>query len=194
MWIARRTSGWAALSGYYAIDGKSGEYSVFRHAGPGPENLSNVFVTSMVEDRSGYLWLGTYGGGLNRYDPRTRRFAAFRHNPADPHSLSHDIVYRLMVDHQGTLWVGTGDGLNRCEDPATGRFRSWRAGPDGASPQEVSGMVEDSNGVLWLASGTLQRFDPAAGRFTALQARSLGSRKSNSGKVPRLSFGRERRE
>ena len=40
-----------------------------------------------------------------------------------------------------------------------------RAG--GASPQEVAGIVEDSKGVLWLTSGTLQRFDPAAGRFTA---------------------------
>src|SRR5678815_3519307 len=28
-------------------------------------------------------------------------------------------------------------------------------------------MVEDSTGVLWLVSGTLQRFEPAAERFTA---------------------------
>ena len=89
--------------------------------GPLPANLSNIFVISIVEDRSGYLWFGTYGG-LNRYDPRTGRFAAFRHNPADPHSLSHDIVYSLMVDHQGTLWAGTAAGLSRLEDPGTGRF------------------------------------------------------------------------
>jgi PAS domain S-box-containing protein len=161
--------------GLTRIDNKSGEYSVFRHAGPPPADLSNVFVTSIVEDRSGDLWVGTYGGGLNRYDPRTRRFTAFRHNPADPESLSHDMVYSLMVDHQGTLWAGTEDGLNRCDDPATGRFRSWKAGPAGASPQEVPGMVEDSNGVLWLASGTLQRFDPAKGRFTAYRLNPVGT-------------------
>ena len=142
---------------------RSGKYRFFRKAGPAPANLSNAFVISIVEDRSGYLWFGTYGG-LNRYDPRTGRFAAFRHDPADPHSLSHDIVYSLMVDHQGTLWAGTGDGLNRCEDPVTGRFRSWKAG---GSPQQVAAMVEDSKRVLWLVSGTLQRFDPATGRFTA---------------------------
>ena len=85
--------------GLTRIDGKSGNYSFFRKAGPAPANLSNTFVISIVEDRSGYLWFGTYGGGLNRYDPRTGSFAAFRHNPADPHSLSHDIVYSLMVDH-----------------------------------------------------------------------------------------------
>lgn len=150
--------------GLTRIDGKTGAYSLFRRSGPPPENLSNVFVTSIVEDRSGYLWLGTYGGGLNRYDPRTRKFAVFRHNPADPNSLSHDIVYTLMLDHQGKLWAGTEDGFDLCEDPTTGRFRSWKTG---ASPQQVPGLAEDSHGVLWLASGTLQRFDPAAERFTA---------------------------
>jgi ligand-binding sensor domain-containing protein len=71
-----------------------------------------------------------------------------------------------MVDHQGRLWAGTTDGLSRLEDAATGRFRSWKAEPAGA-PQQVTAMVEDSNGVLWLESGTLQRFEPATGRFIA---------------------------
>ena len=171
--------------GLTRIDGKSGKYSFFREAGPAPANLSNSFVISIVEDRSGYLWFGTYGG-LNRYDPRTGRFAAFRHNPADPHSLSHDIVYSLMVDHQGTLWAGTADGLNRLEDPATGRFRSWKAGPAGASPQEVSAIVEDSNRVVWLLSGTLQRFDPATGRFTAYRLDPFGTGKADRESSPAL--------
>ena len=44
--------------------------------------------------------------------------------------------------------------------------QSWKAEPAGA-PQQVTAMVEDSNGVLWLESGTLQRFEPATGRFIA---------------------------
>jgi ligand-binding sensor domain-containing protein len=163
---------WVGSSlGLTRIDGKSGGYSFFRSAGPAPANLSNIFVISIVEDRSGYLWFGTYGG-LNRYDPRTGRFAAFRHDAADPHSLSSNVVNCLMVDRHGALWAGTADGLNRLEDPATGRFRSWTAGP-GGPPQPVAAMVEDTKGVLWLVSGTLQRFDPAAGRFTAYSPDSL---------------------
>ena len=159
--------------GLTRIDGKSGEYSFFRKPGLDPANLSNT--TSIVEDRSGHLWFGTYGGGLKRYDPKTGKFAAFRHNPADPHSLSHDIVYSLMVDHQGILWAGTDDGLDRCEDPETGRFRSWKGDPADPSPTDVRAMVEDSNGVLWLVSSSLESFDPATGRFTAYQFDSLGT-------------------
>ena len=162
--------------GMTRIDGKSGEYSFFKNSGHDPSNLSNT--TSIIEDRGGYLWFGTYGGGLKRYDPKTGKFAAFRHNPADPHSLSDDIVYSLMVDHQGILWVGTDDGLNRCEDPLTGRFRSWKGDPAEPSPTDVRAMVEDSNGVLWLVSSTLERFDPATGHFTSYTFDPLGTGKA----------------
>jgi len=154
-------------SGLTRIDGKTGQYSFFRTAGRGAANLSNPFVVSIVEDRSGYMWFGTYGGGLNRYDPRTGKFAVYRHDPADPDSLSNDTVFALMVDHHGTLWAGTEDGLNRLEDPASGRFHSWKAAPAASLPQEVAAIVEDPQGVLWVVSKTLQRFEPATGRFTA---------------------------
>ena len=159
--------------GVTRIDGKSGKYSFFTKRAADPANLSNT--TSIVEDRSGYLWFGTYGGGLKRYDPRTGKFAAFRHNPADPNTLGDDIVYTLMVDHQGILWAGTDNGLSRCEDPASGRFRSWKGDPADPSPTDVRAMAEDSNGALWLVSSTLERFDPATGRFTAYTFDPVGT-------------------
>ena len=167
--------------GLTRIDGKSGQYSFFQNAGSGSANLSNPFVISLAEDRAGFLWVGTYGG-LNRYDPRTGRFTAYRHNPDDPHSLSHDVVFSLFVDRQGTLWAGTGDGVSRLEDPATGRFRSWKIGSAGGSPQEVSAIIEDSDGVWWLMSGTLQRFDPRSGRFTAYKFDPSRTRTAEQGK------------
>ena len=75
----------------------------------------------MVEDRAGFLWFGTWGGGLNRFDRRTGRFKAYRHDPADAASLSHDYVLSLLIDRRGILWAGTDDGLNRL-DARTGRF------------------------------------------------------------------------
>src|SRR4029453_12240590 len=52
----------------------------------------------------------------------------------------------------------------------------------GASSQEVPAIAEDPNGVLWLISETLQRFDPTTGRFTAYRFDFSGT-----GKVDRQS-------
>lgn len=155
------------------IDGKTGKFTFYRTAGQ-PGGLSSTWVISMAEDRSGYLWFGTLGGGLNRYDRRSRRFKVYRHNPADPHSLSHDNVLGLFVDHKGTLWAGTEDGVSAF-DPAIERFRVYR-------PQKppwfrrYRAIAEDAQGALWLGSlgGDLQRLDPATGNFTIYRQGSGG--------------------
>ena len=83
---------------------QTGQYTIYRTAG-GPGELSNTYVISIVEDRSGYLWFGTSGGGLNRFDRRTGQFKVYRHDPADSSSLSDDLVYCLFVDREGAFWV-----------------------------------------------------------------------------------------
>ncbi len=131
-------------------------------------------MISIAEDRSGYLWFGTLGGGLNRYDRRSGRFKVYRHDPADASSLSHDNVLGLFVDHKGTLWAGTEDGLSAF-DPATQRFRVYR--PQGAAwIRRYRAIAEDSQGALWLGSlgGDLQRLDPATGKFTIYRQGSGG--------------------
>ena len=155
------------------IDGKTGKFTFYRTAGQ-PGGLSSTWVISIAEDRSGYLWFGTLGGGLDRYDRRSRRFKVYRHNPADPHSLSHDNVLGLFVDHKGILWAGTEDGLSAF-DPASQRFRVYR-------PQKppwfrrYRAIAEDAQGALWLGSlgGDLQRLDPATGKFTFYRQGSGG--------------------
>jgi ligand-binding sensor domain-containing protein len=84
------------------IDRKAGHYTSYRTSGP----RANSDVIAIREDHSGNIWVGTYGHGLHRFNPRTGQFKTYRHDPADPHSLSNDIVSRLLVDHNGTLWAG----------------------------------------------------------------------------------------
>lgn len=79
---------------------------------------------SIVQDRQGFLWLGTDAGGLIRYDGF--QFDTFRHNPEDSTSLSDNAVQILHVDLDGVLWVGmiAGGGLNRY-DAATETFSHY---------------------------------------------------------------------
>src|SRR5712671_2613444 len=65
------------------IDRKAERYDAFRltAAGEGSD------VITICEDRSAYLWVGTYSQGLFRFHPRTALFRRFQHNPRDPHHL-----------------------------------------------------------------------------------------------------------
>ena len=131
------------------------------------EGLSQNAGLALLQDRSGYLWIGTQDG-LDRYDGYG--FTVFRHDPEDPTSLGHNSVIALMQDSAGQIWVGTwGGGLNRY-DPQTGRFTRFE--PDAANPGALShgvvtGLLQTSDGTIWVGTlGGLDRFDPATGGFT----------------------------
>lgn len=147
-----------------SADRKTGRTKAYRTGAP--EVGSDVI--SVSEDRSGGLWVGTWGHGLHRFDRRTGKFRTYRHNPADPYSLSNDIVMRLFVDHSGTLWAATGDGVNRF-DPLTERFMTYRLDPR----KSLLGLdlVEDHEGKIWIGteSSGLRHFDPATGQFVAYE-------------------------
>ena len=148
----------------FGIDRKAGRYRSY----PPPGDGLNNDIVAITEDRSGAMWVGTIGRGLNRFEPDTGRFTAYLHDPAVPSSLSNNAVDHLFVDHNGTIWVGTWDGLNRF-DPASGRCVVYkRDGQNKALP--VYGIAEDQSGGLWLGGTSgLQRFDPVTGKFTGYQ-------------------------
>src|SRR5579871_422868 len=142
---------------------KAGNYTPYRRAaGQG----ARTDAIAICADRSYNIWVGTYGHGLLRFDPRTGKFQTYRHAAANPHSLSDDFVSRLLIDHEGTLWAASSEALNRF-DAVTGQFTTYRSDPRNGSPFYLE-LVEDSHGILWLGthSSGLQRFDPVTGKFT----------------------------
>lgn len=87
------------------------------------DGLSQGFVTCMLQDHKGFIWLGTYDG-LNRYDGYTVR--RFMPNPFDSLSLSSSYITFLHEDAQHFLWVGTAEGL-LLFDPLKERFYNFSA-------------------------------------------------------------------
>ena len=115
------------------------------------DGLSHNTVTSILQDRQGFMWFGTEDG-LNRYDGYT--FTVYRHDPDDPHSLRDDSIMTLYEDRAGVLWIGTQTGWLEQLDKERGQFSHHQfSGP-------VLSMYQDRTGKFWVGTwGALYRFD-----------------------------------
>lgn len=71
------------------------------------EGLPQSQVYALLIDARGYLWLGTQGGGLARFDGRSFK----RYTAKD--GLQGNYVNALLQDSTGNIWIGTNRGLCR---------------------------------------------------------------------------------
>jgi ligand-binding sensor domain-containing protein len=143
----------ATLEGLNRYDGYT--IRTFHHDERDSGSISEDVVRSLLVDRSGVLWVGTAGKGLNRYDNRSERFAHFANSSSDPSSISHGRITAMCQDKSGALWIGTlGGGLNRL-DGMTGTFVHYTHDPlhGGSLPDDrVYAIFEDAAGRLWVGT------------------------------------------
>ena len=70
--------------------------------------MSQNTVNAILQDRKGFMWLGTKDG-LNRYDGLS--FRKFKHDAANPRSIGNSFITSLYEDFNGNIWVGTDAGV-----------------------------------------------------------------------------------
>ncbi len=124
---------------------------------------------AFLEDQFGFLWFGSEGGGLFRWDGYT-----LKNYPARSDSgLSNGNIYRLVQDRQDpyVMWIATGNGLNRFElrTETFTVYRSTPSDPQTLSSDTIQDIVQDSDdpAILWLATTNgLNRFDTRTGVVT----------------------------
>ena len=112
--------------------------------------LSNPFVWSVHEDRTGRVWTATWGGGLFAFDGSS--FARLPNLPDPTASISS-----ILPARDGSHWIGTTQGLWRCRPSGEVERYPTLQGP---SAGEVRTLAEGPDGSLWFApsSGGLNRW------------------------------------
>jgi len=109
----------------------------------GGNGFASVKATDLVEDRSGAVWVGTYGGAarFQKSDSTWRVFTV-----AD--GLVGDTVQVVHVDRAGRLWVGTNRGACRYDTTSWTPFTTGQGLPD----DNVNDIISDPQNRIWFAT------------------------------------------
>ncbi len=101
-------------------------------------------VYALLQDHRGYLWLGTQGGGLARFDGRSFKTYAAKDG------LQGNYVNALLEDPAGNIWVGTNRGLNRF-DGRRFSFYELESG-QGVAVNALALQPNTDTATIWAAS------------------------------------------
>lgn len=146
-------------------------FKTYRHDPEDTTSISSNIIRALYQDQSGMIWVGTDGGGLCRFDPKTEIFDTYKHRPQDAGSLSGNRIYGITQDRSGALWVATlGDGLNRLVfdtldnrqiNLSIDRFQADPANPVALAEDNIWTIYLDNRQQLWIGTvgGGLDRLD-----------------------------------
>jgi signal transduction histidine kinase/DNA-binding response OmpR family regulator len=142
--------------------------TVFKHDPQNPNSLGSNNVRSLLVDRSGTLWVGTWADGLHQFDEQSGKFKRFVHDAGNPHSVANNFIRAIYEDCAGRLWIGTDGGLDEL-DRATKQFKHYTE-KDGLPNNKIWGILEDDRGRLWLSTNNgISCFDPKASTNSAFK-------------------------
>lgn len=156
-------------NGLYRLSPGRTSAMVFMANGNAPGGLSDNFITKIIEDRRGNMWIGSDGGGLDRWDPSAGAFIHHRHDPNDPESLSDNNIEALYEDRNGGLWIGNHKGIsymNRYRKPFL--YYRNRGVAQSLTPGTVTCFCERPDGRVWIGidDGGMDLFNRKTGVFT----------------------------
>lgn len=80
---------------------------------PLPGSMTHSSVFPVYKDRQGTIWLGTYYGGVNYFNPETDIFTVYAANNTRNDCLDYPFVGKMVEDKDNNIWICTeGGGLN----------------------------------------------------------------------------------
>lgn len=134
------------------------------------QGLPQNEVTSIIQDKKGFIWFGTRGG-LARFDGHNIK--VFQYQPGKQDGLSNNSVETLFESSDGKIWIGTKSGGLSCFDPYYETFKTYQF--DAKDSTSISGnrvvsISETSDGSIWAGTWEdgLNWFDKKAGKFRRL--------------------------
>lgn len=114
----------------------------------------NTYIYAICEDKSGFLWLGTYNKGLIKWDKKKGLVVKYMYDEENPYGIKSNKISCLYFDKSGNLWAGSEEGLHKADlkkpkfylyPPSLYNFQSFHK-------KGIRDVFQDKEGNIWLGT------------------------------------------
>jgi signal transduction histidine kinase/ligand-binding sensor domain-containing protein len=162
LWIATR------YAGAILYNRKDDRFYVYTHHEFDEDSfVTDGAVRSILKDRSGTIWFGTWGDGIAILSPAAQKFSHYKHLPQEKQGLPDNCINTFTEDKNGNIWIGTKSGGLSKFNPKKKTFENFfnENAPSGNKPIEINYLFCDSRGNIWIGtySDALYCYNPVTG-------------------------------
>lgn len=112
------------------------------------DQISNLSVYSVLHDRQGKLWVGSYGSGIFVFDKDNKCVAQL----ISENGFCSNSINQLYIDTKGGIWAATRNGIGYIKDTShPENFIGYKYG-DGLEDTYVHALQEDKDGNIWFST------------------------------------------
>ena len=132
-------------NGLVKYDGRA--YHRYLHNPLDSNSLISSYVECIFVDTDNTLWIGAFGLGFTRFDPKTNLFQRYY--------MKDDIGVNTILRYREHIWLGSHNGLIRF-NPESKEFKTYLANPtyiDFYSSNVFRGLYVDQQDMLWAGMG-----------------------------------------
>lgn len=158
LFAGRRGKLWVGTSsGLFSFNPASGSCEKARFAGHSPADFlpENIFIRSVLEDKSGNLIVGTEGQGLLVVQLLSGEPVTVQKYTTENSEIGHNIVQSLLIDRADNLWIGTLSGISKA-DLKSRKFTLYRKSNSPHSldllGNVIASLYKDDDGLLWVGN------------------------------------------
>jgi ligand-binding sensor domain-containing protein len=162
------------FSGIHIYDPATGESRLIDKAAGQLNALSIKTRVLFMNDNE--VWVGTDGGGINVYEPKTGTFRYLVSDNRNAGSLSGNAVFKMYIDKDRNIWVGhfgSGISVAKMNKEKFTSYTNSPFNPASINKEVVTAVYEDSKGRIWVGQdgGGLSLFHEDSRSFEHFNAR-----------------------
>ena len=135
-------------SGLDILDRETNHFEHVGYRATPPDRWPFNYISAILEDKKGNLWVGT-PGGIAVFEKGKTTEVFYRQSKEKNHLSSSNIIC-LLEDSKGRIWVGTREGLNLF-DEQTKQFQTFTRS-DGLPDNMILNILEDNHQTFWIST------------------------------------------